>query len=83
MKARAFGFAVGIALAAGAVAPADAQFFANYPVIIVPPPAQNMAIPKPAPRPAAKPAQPATAAAPGNAPAQTQCHFQGQTRVCE
>ncbi len=81
MKAKALGFVVGIAVAAGAIGPADAQFFPNYPVIIVPPPAQNLVVPRPKPTP--KPAQPAPAAPPPDASAQSQCHFQGQTRVCQ
>ena len=80
MRAKAFGLAAGFALALGSAAPADAQFFANYPVIIVPPPAQNLVMPKPAP----KPAKPSASAPPSEAPApEVQCHYQGQTRICQ
>ncbi len=81
MKAKVFGLAAALALAASA--PADAQFMGgNYPVIIVPPPpAQNLVLPRPAPKPATKPS---TSAPPPEASApQIQCHYQGQTRVCQ
>jgi hypothetical protein len=51
MKANAVRFAAGLALVAfGAPFPACGQFF-YPPVIIVPPPAQDYATPKPAPKP--------------------------------
>ena len=51
MKTNAFRIAAGVALFAfGAPFPACAQFISNYPVIIVPPPAQNYVLPKPAPK---------------------------------
>ncbi len=84
MKTKAFRIASGVALLAfGAPIPACAQFFSNYPVIIVPPPAQNYALPKPAPKapPPEKPKpadNPANAANPGDV---TQC-YQGRTKVC-
>jgi hypothetical protein len=61
--------------------PAQGQLY-PYPVIIVPPPAQNLVVPKP--KPVVPRAQPAPASPPPDAPAsgQIQCHFQGQTRVC-
>jgi hypothetical protein len=52
MKTNAFRFAVGVALFDfAAVSPACAQFSGNYPIIIVPPPAQNYIAPKPASKP--------------------------------
>ncbi len=81
MRAQAFAAAAGLAIAFAASNPADAQFMGNYPVIIVPPPpAQNLVLPKPAPRPA----KPSTSAPPPEASApQVQCRYQGQTRVCQ
>jgi hypothetical protein len=85
MKTKAFRIAGGVALLAlGAPLPACAQFFSNYPVIIVPPPpAQNLVMPqKPAPKPA--PAKPSASAPPPdtpNGPNATQC-YQGRTKVC-
>jgi hypothetical protein len=84
MKTNAIRFASGIGLFAfGFAFPAHAQVFGNYPVIIVPPPAQNYVLPKPAPRPPPpdrpKPTDapaPATSAAP--APAG---RYQGRTFV--
>ena len=78
---RILGLAAGAALfALVATAPAHAQFFSNYPVIVVPPPpAQNYVLPKPKPQ-APKPAQ---AQPPDASPPQIQCQFHGQTRVCE
>ena len=64
----------GLALLMGAGAPARAQFFSNYPVVVVPPPpAQNLILPKrsaPKPNPTQTP-QP---------PAQRSEEFHGQTR---
>ena len=82
MGTKAFRIAGGVALLAfGAPAPACAQF--NYPMIIVPPPAQNYALPKPAPQapPPEKPKpadKPAGALNPGDV---GQC-YQGRTKVC-
>jgi hypothetical protein len=81
MKTKAFGIAGGVALLAfGAPLPACAQF--NYPMIIVPPPAQNYVVPRPAPKaPPEKPKsadKPAEAPNPGDA---SQC-YQGRTKVC-
>jgi hypothetical protein len=83
MKTNAIRFASGIALFAfGAPFPAYGQFFSNYPVIIVPPPAQNYVLPKPAPKsPPDKPKpadKPADAPNPGDV---TQC-YQGRTKIC-
>jgi len=78
MKANAVRFAAGLALVAFAVPfPACGQFF-YPPVIIVPPPAQNYAIPKPSPllqSPKPKP--------PADSPPQAEPagHYQGQTFV--
>jgi len=84
MKTKAFRIAGGVALLAlGSPFPARAQFFSNYPVIIVPPPAQNLVMPpRPAPKPA--PAKPNASAPPPdtpNGPDVTQC-YQGRTKVC-
>jgi hypothetical protein len=82
MKTKAFRIAGGVALLAfGAPLPACAQF--NYPLIIVPPPAQNYVLPKPAPKapPAEKPkpeGNPADTLNPGD---HSQC-YQGRTKVC-
>ncbi len=60
MKSKVFGAVAGLALVVAAGAPAQAQFMSNYPaLIIIPPPAQNLVMPKPAP----KPAKPSTSAA--------------------
>jgi hypothetical protein len=83
IKARVFRLAAGLALAlGGAAAPAEAQFMTNYPVIIVPPPAQNLVLP-PKPKPAA-PQPDASAQSPNtpNTPGPGQCYYQGKTRVC-
>lgn len=70
----------GMALGCSAVAPAHAQFMsAPYPVIVVPPPpAQGLVMPKrvkpqPAPVVAPPPAEPPT----------TGCRYQGRTKICE
>jgi hypothetical protein len=81
MKANAIRFASGVALFAfGSAFPAYGQFISNYPVIIVPPPAQDYVLPKPAPRsPPPAPARPK----PPDAPAQSAPpgHYQGRTFV--
>jgi hypothetical protein len=81
VKARTFGLCLGAALAAATGYSARAQFMnGNYPVIIVPPPpAQNLVLPKPAPRPAPPPQ---TIPRPAEAPPleQSQC-YQGRTKV--
>jgi hypothetical protein len=57
VKARILRLGVGAALAVAASPPAQAQFMTgNYPVLIVPPPAQNLVVPKPKPVQAPKPA---------------------------
>jgi hypothetical protein len=83
IKARAFRLAASIALAVGAAGPAEAQFFSNYPVIIVPPPpAQNLVLPpKPKP-PAPKPDASAQSPDTPNTSGPGQCYIQGRTRVC-
>ncbi len=52
MTSKIFALAAGLAFAVAANAPAKAQFMSSpYPVIIVPPPpAQNLILPRPAPR---------------------------------
>ena len=82
MKPRVFCAAAGLAFAVAASAPAEAQFMTSYPaIIVVPPPAQNYVMPKPAPKPT--PAKPITSAPPPDtqAPNVSQC-YQGRTRVC-
>ena len=83
LRVRAALAIVGFALGCAPMAPAKAQFMSgSYPVIVVPPPpAQSMVMPRrqklPAPAPAPQ--------APANAsePRPLNCHYQGQTRVCE
>ncbi len=81
MKSKLLGVAAGLALAVAGNAPAEAQFMSSpYPVIIVPPPpAQNLIMPKYP----SKPAQPARPAPPPDAPAPdlSKC-YQGRARVC-
>ena len=78
MRASAVWFAAGLALVAFATPlPATAQYFPP-PLIIVPPPAQDYATPRPAPNrpPPAKP-KPADAAAPD----EPKGHYQGRTFI--
>ena len=82
MDSKAFRIAGGVALLAfGAPLPACAQF--NYPMIIVPPPAENYVSPKPAPE-----APPGDKPKPGDKPGEapnlgdhSQC-YQGRTKTC-
>ena len=77
MKARILCLGVGAALAVAASPLAQAQFMTgNYPVIIVPPPAQNFVVPKPKPTP-----PPKTNDARPPALDQSKC-YQGRARVC-
>jgi hypothetical protein len=77
MKINDIRLTAGVALfALGTPFPACAQFFSNYPVIIVPPPAQNYTLPKPTPKPPPDKPKPPAQAAP--APAG---HYQGRTFV--
>ena len=81
MNSKLFGAVAGLALPVVAGAPAHSQFMSSYPVVIViPPPAQNLVMPKPAPKPI-KPSTsaPTSAASP---PDLSQC-YQGRTRVCQ
>jgi hypothetical protein len=81
MKSKVVGAAAGIALAVAAGTPAEAQFMSNYPaVIIVPPPAQSLVMPKPAPK-TSKPtaSEPPSVTPPPNL---SQC-YQGRARVCQ
>ena len=81
MKARVLGVAAGLALAV-ATSAAEAQFMSSpYPAIIaVPPPAQNLVLPKPAPKPA-QPAKPASPPPDSSPPDLNKC-YQGRARVC-
>jgi hypothetical protein len=79
MKTNAVQFAAGLALIAlGAPLPAAGQYFPP-PLIIVPPPAQDYAIPKPAPR--ATP--PDRTRPPADTPQQPKPkgHYEGRTYV--
>jgi hypothetical protein len=80
MTTKVHGFAIALtAIALGATCPAWGQFMSNYPVIIVPPPAQNYATPKPTPKRAApdKPKPPPDSAQ--DPPVRP--HYQGRTLV--
>jgi hypothetical protein len=80
MKTNAFRFAAGVALFAfGEPFPAHAQFPGNYPVIIVPPPAQNYVVPKPAPKP--PPDKPKPPDSPAQAAPAPTGRYQGRTFV--
>ncbi len=80
MKSKILGYAAGLALVVSASPEARAQFMSTpYPaIIVVPPPAQNYVVPRA--RQVQKPAVPPPDA---SAPRELQCHYQGQTRVCE
>jgi hypothetical protein len=78
MKTNAVRFAAGLALVAfGAPFPAVGQYFPP-PLIIVPPPAQNYAVPKPAPKPPPEKPKPQT-----DTPLQPKPtgHYEGRTYV--
>jgi hypothetical protein len=79
MRPNAFRFAAGLALVAfGAPFPASGQYAPPPALIIVPPPAQDYATPKPAPKP--PPAKPK----PPDAPPPTKAtggHYEGRTFV--
>jgi hypothetical protein len=78
MKANAVRFAAGAALVAfAAPLPAAGQYFPP-PLIIVPPPAQNYAIPKPAPKPPPDKPKPSNTPPPPDAP---KGHYQGRTFI--
>lgn len=78
MKANAVRFAAGLALFAFAPFPASGQYFPP-PLIIVPPPAQNYALP---PKPAPKPPPP-DKPKPPDTPTQAKPtgHYEGRTYV--
>jgi hypothetical protein len=77
MKTNTFRLAAGVGLIAfGAPFPACGQFFSNYPVIIVPPPAQNYVVPKPRPK------QPPDKSKPADPPpTEPTGRYQGRTYV--
>jgi hypothetical protein len=78
MRASLVRCAAGLALVAfAAPLPATAQYFPP-PLIIVPPPAQDYAAPRPAPKPQLPKPRPA---ADTPAPAKPAGHYQGQTFV--
>jgi hypothetical protein len=76
MKPNAVGRAAALALVAFAADPAAAQYFP--PVMIIVPPAQNYAAPKPAPKPSTEKPKPTADQPPPSKPAG---HYQGQTFV--
>jgi hypothetical protein len=80
IKARVFRLAAGLGLALGAAASAEAQFMTNYPVIIVPPPAaQNLVVPRPSPTTTELNRQyPSSPSLPDT----SQCTYQGRVKVC-
>ena len=83
IKAGVFRLVAGLALAlSGAAAPAEAQFFSNYPVIIVPPPqAQNLVVPRPSPT--ANQLDRQYPPSPNSSATDTsQCTYQGRVKVC-
>jgi hypothetical protein len=81
MKTNAIRFASGVALFAfGSAFPASGQVFSNYPVIIVPPPAQDYVLPKPAPK-SPPPERPKPPDAPAQAAPASAGHYQGRTFV--
>lgn len=80
MRYRAFSLAIAAALAVAAGPPAHAQFF--YPTIIVPPPAQNLVLPKRTPKPTtplSKQSQPQPPDTPP--PVQGSDRYQGRTLI--
>jgi hypothetical protein len=80
MKTKAARLAAALALVAlGAPLPAVGQYFPP-PLIIVPPPAQNYAMPKSAPKPPPR-AEPKLPADTPPQPNPTSGHFQGRTYV--
>jgi hypothetical protein len=81
VKTSAIGFASGLALFAfGAPFPACGQFMSNYPIIIVPPPAQDYVTPKPAPK-SPPPGKPKTPDAPAEAAPTPGGHYEGRRFV--
>ena len=77
MRANALRFAFALTLVAfGAPLPASGQYLP--PLIIVPPPAQNYAVPKPAPKPSADKPKPTADVPP---PAKPAGRYQGRTFV--
>ncbi len=82
IKARILRRAACVAFALGATAPAEAQFMTNYPVIIVPPPpAQNMIVPRPSPTTGQSNRQ--FPPSPDSSPTDSsQCTYQGRLKVC-
>jgi hypothetical protein len=83
MKSRNLGLLGWIALLTfGESAPVNAQFMTNYPAIIItPPPAQNLVVPKPSPKPVA-PSQLSTPPPDPSAQDSSQCSYQGRVKTC-
>jgi hypothetical protein len=78
MRTNAIRLASGVALFTfGLAFPAFSQFMSNYPLIVVPPPAQDYALPKSAPK-SPPPEKPKPPDAPAPAPAG---RYQGRTLV--
>jgi hypothetical protein len=82
MKAKALGLVAGLALGCGAIAPAEAQFLTNYPVIVVPPPqAQTIVVPKSSPTTTQLNKQ--FPASPNTPPDTNDCTYQGRVKICK
>jgi hypothetical protein len=82
IEARTLRLAACLVFAFAAGAPAEAQFMTNYPVIIVPPPpAQNLIVPRPSPTTSQlnKQYPPSPDSSPTDA---NQCTYQGRVKVC-
>jgi hypothetical protein len=78
-KATILSIVAGLLLAA---VPAQAQFMTNYPVIIVPPPpAQNVVVPRPSPTTTQLDRQ--FPPSPNPSPDPRQCTYHGRVKVCE
>jgi hypothetical protein len=76
-----FGLALSFAaLALTTGSPAHAQFAPNFPMIIVPPPAQNIIVQRPTPTTTQMDRQ---YPAPVPPPEVHRCHYQGQTKFCD
>ena len=82
MASKIFALAAGLGFVVAANAPAKGQFMSSpYPVIIVPPPpAQNLILPRPAPRQGEPPKT--TVPPPDASPSDRGKCYQGRTKIC-